>query len=88
MTETGSIAERQEFLRGGAKPPFRLRDRATIILMTGAGWEGELRLHEDSANVIASLRSGRQALSTQPASAVVRHVRALRQEALPMLVCC
>lgn len=44
MTGLGSFAERQEFFRSEAKPPYRFRDRASTSLMTADGWLGEWRL--------------------------------------------
>ena len=44
MTGTGSVAERQDFSRSEAKPPYRFRDRASAPLMTVDGWEAEWRL--------------------------------------------
>jgi hypothetical protein len=40
----GSFAERQDFSRSEAKPPFRLQDRASAPLMTGDGWNSEWQL--------------------------------------------
>lgn len=37
----GSVAERQDFSRSEAKPPYRFRDRASAPLMTVDGWEVE-----------------------------------------------
>jgi len=37
MAAPGSLAERQEFFRGEAKPPCSFRDRPTRPLMTAAG---------------------------------------------------
>ena len=77
----GSKPERQEFFRSGEKPPCGSRDRASARLIEARGWIGERRLYADNANVIASSRLGRQALSTQPVSAVVRQAQAHRRAA-------
>ena len=41
MTALGSIPEWQDFSRGGPKPPYRFRDRASAPLMAGCGWIAE-----------------------------------------------
>ena len=71
------------------KAAMRSRDRASARLIEARGWIGERRLVRDNANVIASSRLGRQALSTQPVSAVVRQKRRHTVgQHNPFLLCC
>jgi hypothetical protein len=54
MAAMGSLPERQEFFRSVAKPQDRFQDRASALLMTDDGWEGDSPLKAGRCRLLPS----------------------------------
>ena len=48
---TGAFPERQKFFASRAQPPYRFWDRASALLMSVIGWEGEWQLISDHQSI-------------------------------------